>query len=90
MVPTNANMQQQQGSAAIAEVNRETFLRIVKKRDRPVVLSVQGGWPKSYKYFTQYGGFYFRLKSKEAQDFSREAEVIEVEKVRSAGDATAW
>ena len=78
---------QQTGSGGIlAEVDRDTFLSILGMTEKPLVVVTRSGLPQRYRYVTQYGGFYFRLKTKEEQDLSRHAHVVPVQKLRSVGD----
>ncbi len=69
------------GGGLIAEVDYDTFGMLLKKTDRPLVLSVRSGVPKTYKYLTLYNGYYFVTRSKEELDFSQTAEVIVTSKI---------
>ena len=69
------------GLNLIGEVDRDTFSMLLKKTERPLVLAVRSGMPKTYKYLTEYRGYYFVTRSKEALDFSQAAEVITTSKV---------
>lgn len=77
MAPTS----QSGGNGIVADVERDAFLWMLKKSEKPLVLHVHGGFPRMHKYFTSYGGFCFMVKSKAPQDFTMHAEVLSVNKV---------
>lgn len=68
----------------IVQVDRDVFKRLLKKAQRPLVLHVHAGFPKSHKYLMRHDGFVFMHRSKQYQDFSVEAEMMEVEKIHTA------
>ena len=78
---TSSQTQKMGGLNLIAEVEQDAFWSILKKTDQPVVLTVRSGMPKTYKYLTHYGGYYFVTKSKAPLDFSQVAEVISTNKI---------
>ncbi len=82
IVPTSTPTSKAGGLNLFAEVEQDTFWSILKKIDQPVVLAVRSGMPKTYKYLTHYGGYYFVTKSKAPLDFSQVAEVIATNKIR--------
>lgn len=82
IVPTSAQTQKGGGLNLIAEVEQDVFWSILKKTDRPVVLTARSGLPKTHKYLTHYGGYYFVTKSPAPLDFSQVAEVIATTKIR--------
>ena len=82
MAATQAHIQKTGGLNLIAEVDQEAFWSILKKTDRPVVLTVRSGMPKTHKYLTHYDGYYFVTKSKVPLDFSQVAEVIATTKIQ--------
>lgn len=84
IIPTNANTAS--GLTVVAQVEHEVFWSILKKMEQPVVLAVRSGVPKTHKYLTQYGGYYFLAKSKEPLDFSQVADVIAVRKIHTSTD----
>ena len=67
----------------IVQVDRDAFLRLLKKEQRPLVLHVHAGFPKQHKYLVRHGGYVFMYRSKKPQDFSRESEMLNVEKVHT-------
>jgi len=67
----------------VAEVDRETFGTLLQKSNRPMVLALPVRFPRSYKYFMQYGGYLFLTRSKEPVDFSQAAEVVVVKKIHA-------
>ena len=81
IMPTTTQTQQGGGLNLIAEVEQDVFRSILKKTDQPLVLTVRSGMPKTYKYLTHYGGYYFVTKSKAPLDFSQVAEVIATNKI---------
>ncbi len=81
IVPQSTQTQKTGGLSLIAEVEQDVFWSILKKTDQPVVLTVNSGFPRSCKYLTHYGGYYFVTKSKAPLDFSQVAEVIAANKV---------
>ena len=72
---------QQSGSSLVVDTERDAFLQLLKKSEKPLVLHVHSGFPKTHKYFTSYDGFCFMVKSKAPQDFTMHAEVLSVNKV---------
>ena len=86
MVPTTAASHKASGLTVVAEVEHEVFWSVLRKMERPVVLAVRSGVPKTHKYLTQYGGYYFLAKSKEPLDFTQVAEVIAVRKIHTSTD----
>ncbi|MFQ5572238.1 MAG: hypothetical protein ACE5G0_21390 [Rhodothermales bacterium] len=87
ITPTSsAQAQKAGGLTLIAEVDREGFVDILTKMDRPVVLSTRAGFPKAYKYLTRYDGYYILTKSKEPLDFSQKAHVIHTKKIHTSTD----
>ena len=86
IMATSGQVQKEGARNLIAEVDPDTFWSILKKMEgslvQPLVLTVRSGMPKSYKYLTHYGGYYFVTKSKAPIDFSQIAEVIATEKIQ--------
>ena len=76
-----AHTPQQSGSSLVVDIERDAFVSILKKSEKPLVLHVQSGFPKAHKYFTSYDGFCFMLKSKAPHDFTMQAAVLSVNKV---------
>ncbi len=81
VMPTTQQTQKTIGLSLIAEVDHDTFWQLLKRTDRPMVLTVHSGLPKAHKYITQYNGYYFVTKSKAPLDFSQSAEVIATSKI---------
>ncbi len=81
IVPTSTQTSKAGGLNLFAEVDQDVFRSILKKTDQPVVLAVRSGLPKTCKYLTHYGGYYFLTKSKAPLDFSQVAEVIDTDKI---------
>jgi len=81
IVPTSTQTSKAGGLNLFAEVEQDAFWSILKKIDQPIVLAVRSGMPKTYKYLTHYGGYYFVTKSKKPLDFSQVAEVISTNKI---------
>ena len=79
VIPTSS--QSSKTGGLIAEVDHDTFGMLLKKIEHPLVLAVRSGMPKTYKYLTEYKGYYFVTRSKEALDFSQTAEVITTTKI---------
>jgi hypothetical protein len=69
-------------SGAIVGVNREAFLSILMRADKPLVIVAEGGvFKKNYRYLTSYKGFVFHTKSPEILQFSMQVEKIAAEKI---------
>ena len=81
IAPSSTQTPKAGGLNLFAEVEQDAFWSILKKIDQPVVLVVRSGLPKTYKYLTHYGGYYFLTKSKAPLDFSQVAEVISTNKI---------
>ena len=86
IMATSGQIQKGGALNLIVEVEQDVFWSILKKMDgslvQPLVLTVRSGMPKTYKYLTRYGGYYFVTKSKAPLDFSQIAEVIATEKIQ--------
>ncbi len=82
MIPVPTGSTGPAGSGLLVDVNRDVFVRILRKMEKPVVLTVHSGLPKQHKYLVRYEGYLFALKTKDEQDFSREAEVVRAEKIQ--------
>ena len=81
IVPTSIQTPEAGGLNLFVEVDQDVFRSILKKTDQPMVLTVRSGLPKTYKYLTHYGSYYFVTKSKAPLDFSQVAEVISTNKI---------
>ena len=76
----SASTQTTQRATAIVEVDRETFVSILGKLDKPLMLARTTRVPRGYVYVVAYSDYFFVLKEKTEQDFSRWADVIPVKR----------
>ena len=81
IMPSSTQTSKAGGLNLFAEVEQDAFWSILKKIDQPVGLAVRSGMPKTYKYLTHYGGYFFATRSKQPLDFSQVAEVISTNKI---------
>jgi len=62
----------------VVEVEREMFLALLRQPQKPLVLVQHAGFPKTYRHFLRYGGYFFLYRSREAEDLSALASVLPV------------
>jgi hypothetical protein len=69
-------------SGAIVDVDRDAFLSILMRADKPlVIISEVGLFKTKYQYLTHYKGFVFHTKSSEPLQFSMHVEKIAAGKI---------
>ena len=68
--------------AIIVEVKPESFLDILTKIEKPLVVTVVGGISKKeYKYLTIYKGLVFLTQSKAPLEFPQGVEVVTAKRI---------
>ncbi len=69
-------------SGAIVQVEPETFVNMVSRVEKPLVVTATGGaFKKNYQYLTAYKGLFFFTKSPSALMLPGSTEVITAEKI---------
>jgi hypothetical protein len=69
-------------SGVLVRVNPEDFNKILRKSEKPLVITATGGFiSKNYQYLTSYKGFAFFTKSAQPLMLSPTTEVIAANKI---------
>ena len=67
---------------SIVSVGPDEFTKIVRKADKPLVVSATGGLLKTnYRYLTSYKGLFFYTKSAVPLEFSGNTELVAARKI---------
>lgn len=76
-------MQATRSFGIITQVGRETFIEIIGRQDKPLILESTGGiFRKHYRYLTSYKGITFFTKCYNAVNLPTNAEIIKVHNIR--------
>ena len=69
-------------SGVVVRVQPEDFVNIVRKVDKPLIISSEGGiFSKKYQYLTSYKGFAFFTKSSQPIQFAFGVEIVMANKI---------
>jgi hypothetical protein len=69
-------------SGAIVRVDAETFERLLRKLEKPLIVYSRGGlFSSNHQYLTSYKGFTFFTKSREQIDLPNGVEVVIANKI---------
>ena len=68
-------------SGAVVRVEPETFVNLLRRVEKPLIIYQESGFFSGHQYMTSYKGFVFYAKSREQIDLPRSAEVIVADKI---------
>jgi hypothetical protein len=68
-------------SGTVVRVEPETFVDLLRRVEKPLIIYKASGFLSSHQYLTSYKGFVFFTRSREQIDLPRSAEVIVADKV---------
>ena len=68
-------------SGTVVRVEPDTFLGLLRRIEKPLIIYKPTGFLSSHQYLTSYKGFVFFAKTREQIDLPRNVEVIVAEKI---------
>ena len=69
-------------SGAVVRLEEEDFIKIISRRDRPLIILSKGGFmKKDFDYLTSYKGFIFYVRTKGEINLPGDCEIISAQQI---------
>jgi hypothetical protein len=65
-------------AVTVVEIDRDAFLSVLRQGTKPLVFEHHAGFPKTFRYLTRMGPYFFLYRARQADDLSAHATVLPV------------